>query len=312
MKQINNFKSIVYTFLALTLFVSCSDNNEQSKEKEEETPTELVINNITFPADASPSEFINFKKRVVMFEFVTTGCGFCPYVMAATNKLTEQPEKSDNFCVIASYTKYNNGKLNNEYSTMYEKQLSDYSVPKMYFDGRKNQTYSFNRKVDDLAENVIYKGFVLALKEKYPAKVGITAKSSVEGQKVKVDVGLKVGSKAKYNIQIAVVEDSVSAFQDNSEKVPGYDFKNHHHVLQCALVNDYNGKELNNGQDLEVFSYHAEHFEFELPTYIKKIENCKLVIYILTTDSEGATKRYVTNAVTMKLDGTTPLEYDVK
>lgn len=313
MKKIYKFKSVIYAFLAFTLCISCSKNDEPTKEKEEEKPTELLINNISFPVDSNTAEFINFKRRVVMFEFVTTGCSYCPYVMAATNKLMEQPEKSNDFCVIASYTKYNKGKLNNEYSSMFEKQLSDYSVPKMYFDARKNQTYSFNRKVDDLAENVIYKGFVLSLKKKYPPKVGITAKSSVENEKVKVDVGLKVGSKGKYNIQIAVVEDNVNTYQDNSEKVPGYDFRNHHHVLQYAIVNSYDGQKLKNGEDLEVFSYYAENFEFDMPANIKNIDNCKLVIYILSTDSESSTKQYVTNAVTIKLNGgVIPLEYETQ
>lgn len=308
----HKFRHVICAFLAFTLCVSCSNTDTPEKEEEEEKPKELVINNISFPEDPNTTEFINFKRRVVMFEFVTTGCGFCPYVMAATNKLMEQPEKSDDFCVIASYTKYNKGKLNNEYSSMFEKQLSDYSVPKMYFDARKNQSYSFNRKVDDLAENVIYKGFVQTLAKKYPAKVGITAKSTVENEKVKVDVGVKVGSKGRYNVQLAVVEDNLNTYQDNSEKVPGYDFRDHHHVLQYALVNSYEGKALKNGDELEVFSYHAESFDFEMPANIKNLENCKLVIYILTPDSESSTKMYVTNAVTIKLNGgTTPLEYEI-
>lgn len=313
MRKTSKFRHVVSAFLAFALFTACSETDKPTKEEEEEKPKELIINNISFPEDATPSDFTNFKRRVVMFEFVTTGCSYCPYVMAATNMLTEQPEKSDDFCVIASYTKYNKGKLNNEYSSMFEKQLSDYSVPKMYFDARKNQTYSFNRKVEDLAENVIYKGFVQMLQKKYPSKVGITAKSSVENEKVKVDVGLKVGSKGKYNMQIAVVEDNLNTYQDNSEKVPGYDFKNHHHVLQYALVNSYEGKALKNGDDLEGLSYHAESFEFGVPTNIKNIDNCKLVIYVLTADSESSTKQYVTNAVTIKLNGDTiPLEYEAQ
>lgn len=311
MNKMYKLRSVGFALLAFVLFAACSDNKEQTKEEEEDTPKELVINGITFPEDTNASDFTNFKKRVMMFEFVTTGCGFCPYVMAATMDLVAQPEKSDNFCVIASFTKYNSGRLNNEFSTMFEKQLSDYSVPKMYFDARKRETYSFNRNINDLAENVIYKGFVLALKEKYPAKVGITAKSAVVNDKIKVDVGLKVAQKGKYNIQIALVEDNVYTYQDNSEGIKGYDFKDHHHVLQSALVNSYEGQALNKGAELAVFSYHAESFELEFPAYVKDRNNCKLVIYVLTADSDASTKLYVTNAVTIKPNGgEIPIVYD--
>ncbi|MBE9488525.1 MAG: hypothetical protein IMY73_05005 [Bacteroidetes bacterium] len=137
------------------LSVSCSKKDKEIETVIDSEKTELLINNITFPVDSDVVEFTNFKKRVMLFEFVTTGCCFCPYVMAATNVLCEQPEKSDDFCVIASYTKYNRGLLNNKYSSMFEKQISDYSVPKMYFDANKRISYSFSRNIKDLAENVI-------------------------------------------------------------------------------------------------------------------------------------------------------------
>ncbi|MBE9488524.1 MAG: Omp28-related outer membrane protein [Bacteroidetes bacterium] len=134
--------------------------------------------------------------------------------------------------------------------------------------------------------------------------MGITAKSIIEDGMVKVNVGLKIHETDAYNIQIAVVEDNVTAYQDNSERIKLYDFKKHHHVLQYALFNDYLGKPLNSGKDLESYSYYAEHFEFEIPENIKKIENCRLVIYVLNG-------KHVTNSVEINIDGgVVPFEYE--
>ena len=300
-------KAIVLLMAAALFTVSCTETAKGTGEGENDDQAGIIDTKL--PADEHPDNY-NFKRRILVTDHTGTACGQCPFVVAALNRISEMEEYSDKMIVVKSYYYSLNDPLRCKASVALGNYLNtEASVPYVHVDlctDRNMKCYGTSNNTDNDIERilpVINRGL-----DKSGAKVGICASSEVSGDKILVRAGVKIGYAAKYKIGAFLVEDGVVSSQQNWGAT-GYKFNTHNGVLrQLFDLKNIQGKDLGSGV-LQQGNIEITDFTFDATDNIKKIENCRVIIYVTTPDGD-ANKFYVNNVISCNVGQSVSFDYD--
>ncbi len=221
------------------------------------------------PSDPQPSN-TSFVKRAFILQYTGTGCGYCPWFIAALEKLGDDAEYRDRFVLAAAHS-YPSGT-----DPMYigEEYLSVNDYPYIKIDNKEGLY-----RVANVQQNI------QALQEKIDnslasaARSGIAVNSELIGNYLTAKVQLKAAAAQEYCVSCWLVEDGISAVQENYD---GVEIEDIHNAAIRACTSRFWGKSLGRisaGQNAETA------FTYSLAPEWKK-ENCRLVVFV-TVPSDG-------------------------
>lgn len=277
------------------------------------------------PADPKP-ESTSFKTRVLMTEFTTTGCAYCPNMKSLLHRTLEDAEYADKVVLTACHSGLINGKADPAYvKTTFDDFCSISGFPTVNFD----MYYSFGNYTVSKSEVQGMIDDFHASKEAVAA--GIAVNSSVDGDKMIVKATVKAAEDGVYRVGAFLLEDGIYAVQSGGS---AEDWMNTHDDVirfmdskyySSAGKDQYFGHSVGNigkGQtadyvfdwDLDViWSEGALNGELYGGVYWDEfvMENLHLVVFVSTlgTDDKGNQYYYVNNVIDCPVNGMTPYEY---
>lgn len=273
------------------------------------------------PADPRPSS-TDFKARVLMTEFTTTGCAYCPNMKTLLHNALEKEEVADKVVLTACHSGLINGKADPAYiRTSFDDFCSVTGFPTVNFD----MYYSFGNYNIGTSE---MRGMIDDMwSSKVEVASGIAVNSSLKGEKLLVKATVKAAADGAYRVGAFLVEDGIYAVQSGGS---AQDWMNTHDGVIRYIDSKY-GKDLYYGYsvgnlekgntadyvfdwDLDViWSEGALNGEMYGNYYWDEFveDNLHLVVFVTTAaqDQKGNTYYYVNNVIDCPVNGMTPYEY---
>ena len=248
------------------------------------------------PDDSQP-ESTSFVHRVLLTQITGTGCGFCPLMISAVEKIMEDAEYGDKAVLTVAH-RYNNDDPAWCPAPL-DKALGVSGAP---WCGVDLVEVVSNQSVDANVSNL-----KRAIDKRYnasPAKAGIAASTELDGDVLVVRMAVKAAETGTFRVGCWLLEDGIQAQQSNYQGVPG-NFNTHNNCVRIAdskaSATNYSGVELGT---VEQGKIGEKVFAMSLKGYKK--ENCKLVLFVSAAESGKYT---VNNAVSCPLEGTVAFEY---
>lgn len=280
------------------IYVARNSGPGDSREK----PLTLTAVDFAIPSraiDPAP-ESTSFVKRSFITQFTGTGCGYCPFFIAALHTLAEDAEYNDKFVLAAVHT----------YSTTDPMYPTDYADISNAFGVSDYPTVIVDMK--NAMGNSGYENNLRLLKSQInksldeAAKAGISAKIDYADNMLVARVSVKAAETGDYRVGAWLVEDGIEEMQyNNGCKVDGVNFNIHEAAVRIPDSKpegsgNYAGHPLGTLDAGQI----ADHvFVMELkndpnntsnPKKHWKSENCRLVFFVTADTDNGA---YVTNVV---------------
>lgn len=277
------------------------------------------------PADPAP-ESTSFKTRVLLTEFTTTGCSYCPNMKSLLHRTLAEAEYADKVVLTACHSGLVNSMADLAYiRTTFDDFCNAGNFPTVNFD----MYYSFDNYTIGTSEMQGMIDDFHASKEAVAA--GIAVNSSVDGDKVIVKATVKAAEDGAYRVGAFLLEDGIYAIQSGGSAEEW--MNTHDGVIRFIDSKYYNksGKDqyfgysvgnIEKGQtadyvfdwDLDViWSEGALNGEMYGGVYWDEfvMENLHLVVFVSTvgTDSKGNQYYYVNNVIDCPINGMTPYEY---
>lgn len=218
--------------------------------------------------------FGDFYKKVLLIRFTGTWCGPCTLLGGYLKTVEEQlPDSYAQICVHSGDDPFVVAD-----GTQYERAFYNSAVPRMYFDfsetgmvGASPASDIINRLKTTISQN--------------PAKVGIAAKSVIDGDTINVEVRVTAQEAGEYNLTAVLIEDGLYGPQSGTD---GYI---HNDVFRGLLTPSINGEPLGsleeNQEVVKTFSVNKKG--------ITSSDNIRILFYVNT--KRGITT-YTTNAAT--------------
>lgn len=273
------------------------------------------------PADSKP-ESTSFKARVLMTEFTTTGCAYCPNMKILLHNALEDASVADKVVLTACHSGLINGKADPAFvKTTLDDFCNVSGFPNVNFD----MYYSFGNYNVGTSE---MRGII---DDMYSAKedvaAGIAVNSSVDGEKLLFKVTLKAAADGEYRVGAFLLEDGIYGVQSGGS---AQDWMNTHDGVIRYIDSRY-GKDQYFGHsvgkvekgrtadyvfdwDLDVIwsegALKGEQYgNYYWDEFV--MENLHLVVFVSTvgTDSKGNQYYYVNNVIDCPVNGMTPYEY---
>lgn len=273
------------------------------------------------PADPKPAS-TDFKARVLMTEFTTTGCAYCPNMKTLLHSALEDAAVADKVVLTACHSGLINGKPDPAFvKTTFDDFCNVSRFPNVNFD----MYYSFGNYNIGKSE---MRGLI---DEMYSAKedvaAGIAVNSSVDGEKAIVKVTVKPAVDGEYRVGAFLVEDGIYGVQSGGSAQA---WMNTHdgviRYIDSKYGNDqyfgYSVGKVEKGRtadyvfdwDLDVIwsegALKGEQYgNYYWDEFV--MENLHLVVFVSTlgTDDDGKQFYYVNNVIDCPINGLTPYEY---
>lgn len=228
-----------------------------------------------------------FEKNVLIMEFVSFDCVYCPAVEVALKETntTKYPGRLDIISV--------HGRLD-EVDPM---EFKNYKQLQNYFYGVTGYPAVIIDQRDDLVSVGEFSADNAGFKERINMRsnIGIALSAAIaEGRQVKVDVQLqnKAAASSDYRLAVAVLENNIPYKQ--ADQVNGQlkwiDEYSHQHVLRAILSNNLFGDPLNAFSGDNVFT---KSFTYNVPERYK-LEDLSFVAYVI--EAYGFAHRVVMNS----------------
>jgi len=273
------------------------------------------------PADPKPAS-TEFKAKVLMTEFTTVGCTYCPNMKLVLHDLMADAEMADKIVFTACHS----GIIEPTADPAYIKtSLDDFcqstGFPSVNFDFY----YTEGNYTKPISE---FKSFVNqfhSFKEEVAA--GIAVNSQVVDDRIIIKATVKSAETAEYRIGACLIEDGISAVQKGGMAEP---WMNTHDGVMRYIDSKY-GNNLYYGHlvgKIEEGKTADYLFDWNLGTiwsegdrasqiYAKTgwdefvMDNLHLVVFVSTkaTDEKGNEFYYVNNVIDCPVNGQTPFEY---
>ena len=273
------------------------------------------------PADPKPAS-TEFKTRVLMTEFTTVGCTYCPNMKIVLHDLMADAEMADKIVFTACHS----GIIEPTADPAYIKtSLDDFcqstGFPSVNFDFY----YTEGNYTKPISE---FKSFVNqfhSFKEEVAA--GIALNSQVVDDRLIIKATVKSAETAEYRIGACLIEDGISAVQKGGMAEP---WMNTHDGVMRYIDSKY-GNNLYYGHlvgKIEEGKTADYLFDWNLGTiwsegdrasqiYAKTgwdefvMDNLHLVVFVSTkaADEKGNEFYYVNNVIDCPINGQTPFEY---
>ena len=273
-------------------------------------PVVVSAINATIPAaavDADPSN-TSFVHRSFLNQYTGTGCPYCPGMKRAI-KYAFQDEETANMAVLATVHSYGTG------DPAYISAPRASSYPYLDIDMSAGFTYD----MDPYAEGKVLK---TALKEKtsQPAKVGISANPSFEGDLLVVRVAVKAAETGEYRLGVWFLQDNIYGQQADKLGIVASDKSYNTHddcvrKVDSKYQNNYAGYPIGTikaGETVErTFMLKVEAEDWKLKN-MSDLHFAAFVSSVKTGVSDkGRTYKYIgiDNVVDCKYNEPTPFEY---
>lgn len=273
------------------------------------------------PADSKP-ESTSFKARVLMTEFTTTGCAYCPNMKTLLHNALEDASVADKVVLTACHSGLINGKPDPAFvKTTLDDFCNVSGFPNVNFD----MYYSFGNYNVGTSE---MRGII---DDMYSAKedvaAGIAVNSSVDGEKLLFKVTLKAAADGEYRVGAFLLEDGIYGVQSGGS---AQDWMNTHDGVIRYIDSRY-GKDQYFGHsvgkvekgrtadyvfdwDLDVIwsegALKGEQYgNYYWDEFV--MDNLHLVVFVSTlgVDDKGNQFYYVNNVIDCPVNGMTPYEY---
>lgn len=273
------------------------------------------------PADSNP-ESTSFKARVLMTEFTTTGCAYCPNMKTLLHNALEDASVADKVVLTACHSGLINGKPDPAFvKTTLDDFCNVSGFPNVNFD----MYYSFGNYNVGTSE---MRGII---DDMYSAKedvaAGIAVNSSVDGEKLLFKVTLKAAADGEYRVGAFLLEDGIYGVQSGGS---AQDWMNTHDGVIRYIDSRY-GKDQYFGHsvgkvekgrtadyvfdwDLDVIwsegALKGEQYgNYYWDEFV--MDNLHLVVFVSTlgVDDKGNQFYYVNNVIDCPVNGMTPYEY---
>ncbi len=280
------------------------------EEKSNVRLVKVVAAGVGLPEDPQP-ESIDFKSRVLVNYFTGTDCAYCPWMSTGLKEL-EKAGYDEKMLIVANHD-YNGGPLASPFKPSLANAVGGVIAhPTVCFDlnSFSKQQGASSPEPEKAAEPLK----VLVDSELDDvAQIGISASTVVEGNVLKVSVGVKSGKTADYKLGMFLVEDKLIADQaGDSPEYEEYDLSTHYNVIRATSNSvpsnnyDFKGERLgtiNEGEETTIS------LEIDLnPIWVT--ENCRVVIYVTAGVPAGSLNYYVRNVVSCGVNSKVAYEYN--
>lgn len=262
-------------------------------------PTTITAVEAVLPdrlADPQP-ESTSFVRRVLITQFTSTTCGYCPHMIALLRQLAEESDYTSKYVLTSAHYDMS-GPDPMRLSERLDQALGISGYPMLCIDMRQRfedyRMLAGLKKVIDLNYG------------RTEAKAGISVHSVISGNSVIARVTVKAAEDNSFRIGAMVLEDGISAPQSNADNVAG-DFTIHNNAIRLldskVSSTNYTGHSLGNLNKGDVTDYL---FTFNLgEDWVR--ENCRLVFFVTAVENNNY---YVNNVVeTDGLAAELPFEY---
>lgn len=274
------------------------------------------------PADPKP-ESTSFKTRVLLTEFTTTGCGFCPKMKELLHSVFEDKATADKVVEVACHSSLVNSVADPAYiKTTYEDFAQITGMPFVFcdmYDGTMQWNWD-KAGVKSLLDNLMgVKG----------DGTGIAVNSSIKDNKVIAKVTIKPSETDQYRVGAFLLEDGIYGRQSSATA----DWMHTHDNVARYIDASYrsNGSEYYYGHSVGtveagktadfVFVWDLDSIWADGNKFADMygnsswdefvMEKLHMAVFVTTIgeDYQGNERYYVSNVIDCSVDGKTPFEY---
>ncbi len=251
------------------------------------------------PADSQPDN-TSFVHRAMLTQFTGLGCGYCPYMIAALETLSENTDYASKYVLTVAHT-YSGDPYHPGVNV--DDAMGIKSYPAVVCDmGRKIDNYGYEANITNLKK-------MIDLSMAAPAKAGISAAMDVRDNTLVIRMTVKAAETNDYRVGAWVMEDGLSGHQYNYGMTGDYDFDTHNNVIRVVdsryAPNNISGHAVGT---LGAGKLADKLFVINLDPAWKQ-ENMHVALFVTALDEKG--NRYVTNVVAVdSLTGTIGFEYE--
>ncbi|MBR5300874.1 MAG: Omp28-related outer membrane protein [Bacteroidales bacterium] len=273
------------------------------------------------PADPQPTS-VSFKTRVLLTEFTTVGCTYCPNMKLVLHELMADEEMAEKLVFTACHSGIIDPTADPAYiKTKLDEFCQSTGFPSVNFDFY----YTEGNYTKPLSQFKSYVEQFHSSKEEVAA--GIAVNSQVVDNKLIFKATVKAAETAEYRIGACLLEDGIYAVQKGGM---AESWMNTHDDVMRYIDSKY-GNNLYYGHQLgkiEKGKTTDYLFDWDLDTiwsegdrasqlYAKTgwspfvMENLHLVVFVSTkaTDQKGNDYYYINNVIDCPINGKTPFEY---
>lgn len=287
---------------------------------------EILIKAIDIPIPETPEdpqpESTDFKARVLMTEFTTTGCAYCPNMKILLHNALSDEKVADKVVLTACHSGLINGKADPAFvKTTFDDFCNVSGFPNVNFD----MYYSFGNYTVGASEMRQLINDMYSVKADVAA--GIAVNSALYDESLVAKVTVKAAVDAEYRIGAFLLEDGIYGVQSGGS---AEDWMNTHDGVIRYIDSQY-GKDQYFGHSVGVVEKGctADYvFDWDLDVIWSEgalkgeqygnyywdefvMENLHLVVFVSTigTDDKGNQFYYVNNVIDCPINGLTPYEY---
>lgn len=287
---------------------------------------EILIKAIDIPIPETPEdpqpESTDFKARVLMTEFTTTGCAYCPNMKILLHNALSDENVADKVVLTACHSGLINGKADPAFvKTTFDDFCNVSGFPNVNFD----MYYSFGNYTVGASEMRQLINDMYSVKADVAA--GIAVNSALYDESLVAKVTVKAAVDAEYRIGAFLLEDGIYGVQSGGS---AEDWMNTHDGVIRYIDSQY-GKDQYFGHSVGVVEKGctADYvFDWDLDVIWSEgalkgeqygnyywdefvMENLHLVVFVSTigTDDKGNQFYYVNNVIDCPINGLTPYEY---
>lgn len=287
---------------------------------------EILIKAIDIPIPETPEdpqpESTDFKARVLMTEFTTTGCSYCPNMKILLHNALSDENVADKVVLTACHSGLINGKADPAFvKTTFDDFCNVSGFPNVNFD----MYYSFGNYTVGASEMRQLINDMYSVKADVAA--GIAVNSALYDESLVAKVTVKAAVDAEYRVGAFLLEDGIYGVQSGGS---AEDWMNTHDGVIRYIDSQY-GKDQYFGHSVGVVEKGctADYvFDWDLDVIWSEgalkgeqygnyywdefvMENLHLVVFVSTigTDDKGNQFYYVNNVIDCPINGLTPYEY---
>lgn len=237
------------------------------------------------PTDTQPAN-TSFKRRTLLLQITGTGCGYCPYMIAALDDVFADDAYADKAVLAAAHT-YNASDpcyIAGNIGQTFGLEGAPYVIADMK-SSFTNYGHSYNMK---LIKDAIDQSQASA------AQAGISVNMRLSDHILVARVAVKAAEANDFRLGAWILENGIVATQSNFGMKGDYDFNTHNHairVLDSRNGGNYTGHSLGHLSKGDIVDYL---FVITLdPSWVE--ENCQALFFVTSANGSSYT---VTNAIT--------------
>ena len=265
---------------------------------------------VELPQDDQVNKFSDFQRKVLIAEGTGTWCGYCPYMITALEKFSNEGANASKAVIVATHSGDEFSNVASE-TAIRAMKINDY--PSCIFN--LNPDVMIENGLPDVNAESINATVGMELME--AARVGIAAATAVskDSTLVAVRAAVKVGQDGSYRINAWLIEDEVPGYQ--SSNWPEFSNNkatvliNHMHILRDASCTSFIQGELLGEKETCVAGDVIEYYhEFDVTeSDVANTANCKIAV-LVTATSGTSSVYYVNNIVECKVGESVTFAYN--